>query len=168
MSIAVALGMQLTVTETLDSVTNPFASSTSRDKEIVHNGLNTSVTLPSTSPAVPATQVAFGQLALSSGAGAIDLRTLTGTNGKAIDGNGLKVQAVIFRNKSTNTNPITLSEGTSNGYELLGNGFTLKLTPGQVAQFYLRDAAPDVGASAKTIDIAGTGSEVLEYLVVLG
>lgn len=62
----------------------------------------------------------------------------------------------------------TIVEGASNGYELLGNAWSIVLQPGQQFGAYLKDAAPDIGASAKTIDISGTGSQALDVVLVIG
>ena len=61
-----------------------------------------------------------------------------------------------------------MAEGTSSGYELLGNGFTFAVKPGQEALFFLNEGAPDVASAAKNIDLSGTGTESLDVIVVLG
>ena len=166
MSVSVLLALGLTVTEVLETGI-PFASPTTNNKEVVHNGLNTTATLgAATTP--PAAKVAGFLLDLVAGAATIDLRALSATNGTILDGNGLKVQAVKFRNKSTNANDITLAVGAANGYELLGAGWTLTLKPGDEALFYKKDTGPDIDATHKIIDVTGTGAQVLECLLVLG
>lgn len=161
MPVSVSYAANVSVTETL---TDTYLAANS---SVLHNGLNNAVTLNSgTTP--PATMVADFALTLSSGAGTIDLRALTSTNAKTIDGNGLKVQVVKLRNKSTNSNPMTLTTGATNGYELLGPSWSIVLQVGAEIQLFLNDASPDIAAADKTIDVAGTGSQVLECLFVLG
>lgn len=168
MSVSATVEMKLTVVETLD-VNVPAISATASEKRVTHNGFNVSRTLPQSSPtSIPATKHAAFEVTIASSVGSIDLRDLDGVNNGAIDGNGLKVQAVIFKAKSTNSGPITIAEGASNGYELLGNGFTFALKPGQSAQFDLVEQAPDVGGSAKVLDLAGTNNDILQVQLVLG
>lgn len=164
MSIEAAYVANLTVVETLE--TNVPAVSAS-DAGITHNGWNKSATLNASSTP-PATKTAAFQKALSTGSGTIDLTALPGTNGATVDGTGLKVQAIKFANPAANANPITVAVGASNGYDLFGSAFSITLQPGQEALFYGNDATPDVGASDKTLDLTGTGSQALNVQVVLG
>lgn len=162
MSVSAVVTSRLTVTET---VSDTYVSAS--DNTLTFSGLDTNVTLNAGSD-VPATTHAAWAVTMSGGAATIDLRAMTGANGAAIDGNGLKVQACKFRNKTDNANTITITEGASNGYALLGAGFTLDLTPGQWVQLFLNEDAPNVSGTDKTIDISGTGSQVLEVQFVLG
>jgi hypothetical protein len=162
MAVSAVYTSKVTVTETLS---DPYVDS--GDNTVKHSGLDKSTTYNGAS-SVPVTKVATFAQALTAGAATIDLRALVGTNGGAVDGNGLKVQIAKFRAKADNANPITISEGASNGYELLGNGFTLDLKAGQEVTLFLNEAAPDISGSAKTIDLAGTGSQVLECEIVMG
>lgn len=139
----------------------------SSKKTIDHNGLDTSLTLNAGS-SVPATKVASFEKAMSGGAGTIDFRALVGTNGGAVDGNGLKVQVIKLRNKSTNANAITIVPGASNGLNLFGAAFSITLSPGQEITAYLKDQGTDIDATHKTIDISGTSAQVLEVIVVMG
>lgn len=118
---------------------------------------------------VPVTKHAAFQQALTAGAATIDLTALPGLTGdETVDGTGLKVQVAKFRNLSTNANDITVTEGASNGYELLGSAFTFILKPGQSLTLFLDDAAPDIASGARTIDVSGTGTQELECHFVMG
>lgn len=164
MSVAVSYESTITTVETI--TTNVPAASTS-DKTITHNGYNSSSSLTSvTTP--PVTVCAYFSKALSTGAATIDLTALTGTNGATVDGTGLKVQCWKFKNPATNANTITVTFGASNPYLLGGAAFKWILSPGQEIQGYGNDATPDVGSGAKTIDLAGTGSQTLECSIVMG
>jgi len=163
MSVKAAITMGLTITEVLE-LGVPFAQASNKD--IVHNGLNKSQTLEAWTT-VPVTKHAAFQQALAVGAATIDLRALAGTQG-AVDGNGLKVQAVMFRNPATNANAITIAKGAANGYELLGAGWSITLQPGQQVQLFLNDAAPDIAGGAKTMDLSGTLAQVLDCEIVMG
>ena len=162
MSVSVNYVSSITVTETL---TDQYLSSS--DSTLTFNGLNTDTTLTSIT-SVPVTMHASGRKTMSAGAGTIDLRALPSTNAVSIDGNGLKVQAFKFRNLSTNANNITITAGASNGYLILGTAGSIILYPGCEVQCYLKDQAADIDATHKTIDIAGTVSQILEYEIVMG
>lgn len=168
MSVAVTYTSMLKTVETLTDTNIASSDATVTFNSGASEGINKTTTMNSgTTP--PATKRAGGELTLTAGAGSIDLRALTtGVGGSTVDGNGLKVQAIKLRNKSTNANAMTISEGASNGYALLGASFTFILQPGQEIMFFGNDATPDVAAADKTIDVAGTGSQVLAYEVVMG
>ena len=162
MSIQTTLQMVVNTVETL-TVNVPAAQNTS---SITQSGYNSNYTLPNGS--VPAVECAYFEQALSGGVASIDLRNLSGTNGRVIDLNGLKVQVVKFKAKATNANPLTVTVGASNGYLLAGAAWKVVLQPGQEVLFYGNEAAPDVGATAKTIDLSGTGSQSVEVVIIAG
>ena len=164
MAVDLTLTAAITAVETLPG-NAPYASAS--NKRVTHTLKNVSSVLgASTTP--PVTKYAGFLQALSTGTATIDLTSLTGTNGAAVTGLGLKLQAAKFTATSTNTGTITLVEGASNGYEMLGNAFSIILQPGQWFMFYGNDAAPDVAAGAKTIDLSGTGSESVDCELVFG
>jgi hypothetical protein len=162
--IYATLQSALTVVET---ITNNGAFLSSSSNKVTHNGLNVQSSIDATTTP-PATKVAGFQKALAAGVGTIDLTALPGTNGTTVDGTGLKVQAVKFRNPSSNANNITITVGASNGYQLHGAGWSITLRPGESYLWEGVDAAPDVGGSAKNIDLAGTLVQALDVLIVLG
>lgn len=164
-SISVSYRNDVTVAQTLDSASTPSANA---DKRVItHQAFNDTLTLNSGSTPDVTKMAAFTK-ALSAGAATIDLTALTGTNGATVNGNGDKVRIFKAINPSSNANSITLTEGASNGYELAGNGWTVVLQPGQHFTFYADEDAPTIGGSAKTIDLAGTGSQTLNVMVVMG
>ena len=174
MSISVSYVSQLTVVETLGGLyvhgEHAYAPGTG-DATVTTNGLNTTATLNASSTP-PATKYSAGRLTLSGGAGTIDLTSLPDRNGVAakVDLTGLKVSAYKLRSLSTNASNMIVGEGASNGYEVHGNGWTIRLTPGQEVVWKGVGAAgqPAVGSGAKTIDVTGTGSQVLEFEFVGG
>lgn len=164
MAVNVTYASTVTVEETL--ATNiPAAAAANR--KVTHTLFNTSASLTSATT-VPVTQVAAFEQSLTDGAATIDLTSLTGTNGSTVAMTGLKVQILKLKAKSTNANVITASEGASNGYELAGDGWKVALAAGQEVTIYGNDAAPDVASGAKTIDLAGTGTQTLEVMIVAG
>lgn len=164
MAVALTYATNLTVVETL---ANNTPSAPDATRKVTHTNFNSAASL-SAATTPPVTTAAFFQQLLTAGAATIDLTALTGTNGATVNLTGLKVQAIKFKALATNANPITIGEGASNGYELLGSGWTLDLAPGQEIVIYGNDATPDVGGSAKEIDLAGTGTQGLEVSIVAG
>ena len=165
MSVALTYLTNLTVSEELPNNTDSFAAASNRT--VSHTNFNKSATLSaSTSPA--ATKVAAFQQALTVGAATIDLTALVGTNGAAVTGATLKVQAVKFSAPATNANAITVTAGAVNGYDLAGTGWSVELKPGMEVVLFGNNATPAIGASDCAIDLAGTGSQVLNCIIVMG
>lgn len=164
--MSVQTTFNLTV-NTIETLTTNVPAAVGGGNTLTHGGFNTALTLNATSTP-PATECAYFEQALSSGAATIDLRALTGSNGRAIDLNGLKVQVFKVKAKASNANPITVTVGASNGYLLAGSAWKVILQPGQEFVFSGNAAAPAVGASAKTIDLSGTGTQSVEVAVIAG
>lgn len=163
MPIAVTFASTITVVETFSG---DYVSP--GDATVTINRLNESESLNAAS-SVPVTKHAAFRQAMTSGAATIDLSALPGkTADETVVGTGLKVQLAKFRNLASNANDITITEGASNGYALLGAGFSFTLKPGQSAAFSLDEAAPDIASGDRTIDIAGTGAQILECQFVMG
>jgi hypothetical protein len=165
-TVSAVYALQATVTETF---TGEYVSS--GDNTITINGLNETGTLNASS-SVPATKVASGQLTMTAGAATLDLTALvnTASAGQTVTHTGLKPQIMILRNLSTNANNMTVGKGASNGWSPVAAGTTwsLPLAPAQSHMFLLKDLAIDVAAGAKDIDVAGTGSQILEWTIVSG
>ena len=164
MSVNVAYQAKVAVTETLES--NVPATPTG-SRSVVHSAWDSTKTLKNDS-SPPATKVAAFEQALTAGEATIDLTALAGTNGATVVGSGLRVQVLRVKAPATNGNPITIAKGASNGYDGLGASFSHTLVPGGEALFFLNDAGGDIGGSNKTLDLDGTGSQVLQVEVVLG
>lgn len=164
MSVEVSFGVQVTTVETLTANVPAVQAAKAR---ITHDQYNESLTLNSGSTP-PATLCAFFLKALSSGSATIDLTALTGTNGASVDFSGLKVQVAKFKNPATNANSITVTVGASNGYLLAGAAWKAILAPGQSVTYQCNDASPDVGSSAKNIDVSGTGTQTLQVSLIAG
>lgn len=163
MSVNVTCQALLTVVETLPA---PL-SNTAANTKVTHDIYNQSDSLNSGSTP-PVTKVATFEKAMSGGAGTIDLTSLPGTNGATISGSGLKVQRFLFVNPGTNANAITIVGGASNGYLLFGASGSVVLNPGDFILRGAKDTLPDIGGSAKTIDISGTGTQALQCCIVMG
>lgn len=157
---------RLTVTVAETPETNvPAAPASSRVN--LHTLFNTSKSLDgTTTPAV--SKNAIFDKALVAGAGTIDLTALTAINNLAVTFSGLKVQVWKFKAKSGNAAAVTIKFGSANPYNLLGTSWLLTLEPGQELGGYTAGAAPVVGASAKNIDLTGTGTDAVEVSLVAG
>jgi hypothetical protein len=166
MSISTVYQANLTTAETLETGV-PAAS----DKSLSHSGFNTSATINASSTP-PGTKCAFFRKALESGSATIDLTALVGTNGAAVNGTGLRVQAIKFKAVAGNAAAITIAKGSSNGYDGLGAAFSLTLaaTSALGAEVMIRtaDAGSDIGSANKTLDLSGSGTDAVDVAVILG
>ena len=152
----------VTVKQTLDT----GISSSAGDRTLIHDNINTSAVLNASST-IPVTKMIWVNQALTAGAKTLDLTSLTGTNGASVDFTGLKVQVAKLKNPTGNA-AMTIKFGAANPYNLLGASWTLIILAGQEITVYGNDATPDVAGGAKDIDIAGTGSEIIEIQLVAG
>lgn len=160
MAISCIWAQTITTTETLAD-----GALASANSAVIHSAYNEGATIAAgTTP--PATKIASFLLTLSSGAATIDLRDLVGTNAGAVDGNGLKVQ--LFRVKNLGANVMTFTFGASNPYNIFGASGVLEVPVGGVFMLYGADALPDIGSSAKEIDVAGTAAQTAEITVIMG
>lgn len=163
MSLVVTYKALATVVETLPTNTGSAADNL---RAVTHANYNEEATLNSGSTP-PVTQCAHFLLTLSGGAATIDLRALTGTNGGAVDLNGLKVQ--IVRIKNLGANPMVIKVGASNGHTGVFGATTGETIPagGHLMKF-TNDTGDDVGALLKTWDVTGTGAQTAEVTIIGG
>jgi hypothetical protein len=136
----------------LDQITNKI-----NDELFLHSGSTPDAEL-----------VYYGTWALSDGSATKSLLAQTDAGGNTIASTGKTVRYFKFKATSTNTQAVVLGEGASNGYELLGDGWSIALSAGHWIDGYLIDDAPSIGASATNIDLSGTGSESVEVLLIFG
>ena len=78
------------------------------------------------------------------------------------------MQVLKFKNKSDSANEMSIEPGETNGYDLGGADMKVTMQPGQEVTLYGNDASPDIGASDKTLDLAGTGAQECELMIVMG
>lgn len=162
MSLTATVTGKITVNEDLATNAGLLTDKT------VTSQINVQSTINGTSNPAGTVHAAFQQ-ALTAGAATIDLTNLSGVNGKATDGTGLRVQAAIFRNPAANANPITISKGAANAYDGFGVNFSITLAPGaSVGPIVTADAGSDIGPAKKNLDLAGTGAQALDVIFVLG
>ena len=151
-------------------VTEKFSGADAGNPDATFGGSIAEAGTLTASSTPPVTKHALFSKPLSTGTGTIDLTALPGiTADETVNGTGLKVQFLKFKNPSTNANKITAAKGGSNGYQLDGaTTWSVPLAPGQSVFFELDDAADDIGSGNKTIDLTGTGSQALSVQVVMG
>lgn len=115
------------------------------------------------------TTIGVDKLSLTAGAATIDLTAIPGhLTAATITMNGLRVVGAYFFAPSTNAGAsITVAKGGTNGYELQSTHATI-ITKSCENYFNFGSRLTAVGGSAKTLDITGTGTDQLWYILVAG
>ena len=162
MSVAVTLKLMLKIVET-----NTSALVSSSNASQTWSGGDIDLTLNSTSTP-DAEDCAAMIIALVAGAKTIDLTSLAHEGGATKSANGKKIRAWLFFNLAANTGNIVVTKGASNGYSPVGTTFTYVVPPGGCALHYFDSDAGDVGASAKNVDVTGTGTESFYFKAIWG
>lgn len=162
MSVSVSYAATATVIETLPNNTGSAAAAT---RVVTHADYNETAALNASSTP-PATLVAEFLLTLSSGAATIDLRTLTGTNGASVDGNGLKVQVVRIKNLGANN--MTFKGGSATPHNMFTVTTGQVVFPGAHMMIFSNDGGDDIDATHKYWDVSGTGSQTAEVTIIMG
>lgn len=126
---------------------------------------------------VPVSKYASGTLTIIAAA-TLNMADLINEPLSNKDMTGLKVQVVKFKSKSTNAADLTIQDGASNGYGMMGTTFSFTLKPGQELVFFGNNSTPDVATADRTLDLAvvggggtGTGTDnvvELEFCVGAG
>lgn len=161
MSIRATIVGQITCLETLTTGVDAASSPT-----ITHSAFNFSHSVEATTT-ITGTKISADTQALTAGAYTLDLTACALTGGTTQTLTGLKIRGYMFRAPTTNTGLITITEGASNGYTI-GTNWKETLAPGQRVVKWLDDEAPAIGASDKTLDVTGTGTETFDYLIIVG
>jgi len=160
MSVRATYNGGLTVREVITTDVEAAESPT-----IINDQFNRNTTLSATTtPAV--TKSINRTLAMTSGALTIDLTSLVGAGGVAVDFTGLKVRCIKVQNPSTHT--LSVASGASNGYTVSSGTWKFQAPVGGEGQAYWADGGIAVDSSHKTIDIAGTGSDTVNIQLVAG
>lgn len=119
---------------------------------------------------VAITQVYSDRRALTAGAYTLDLRTLVGPNGVALDLNGLKVKGIIIAANAANTAGIKVVKGSVTGYSIWKTA-TGEVTadPGCfIVQTFGNNLAA-VSATVKFIDFSSSQADAeFEIILVAG
>lgn len=165
MATTVSYSSKATTVEVL--TTNTASHSSGSDVTVTHNSRDTVETYNAGS-SPPVTTIAAFTTTMTAGTAAIDMTAMTGSNGATVDATGLKLQVAKFIAPTGNANVISVDVGTTNGYQFFGADFEIELQPGSECMFMGNDAAPDVAGATKVFDIAGTGAQTLNCVLVFG
>ena len=161
MGVSLRYVTQLTGSETL--IANvPAAVS----PVISHSGFNSAAQLNADSTP-PVSKVAAFQITLSTG-GAIDLTSLVGTNGAAVDGTGLRAQAIKIKGHADNAAAVVIAQGAANGYDGLGDSFSVALAGGAEVVIFTADAGADISGTNKILDLSGTDDDLVDVIIFMG
>ncbi len=134
--------------------------------ETLATDYNESATLNAASTP-PVTMVAEFLATLSGGTLAINLESLTGTNGATVVGTGLKVQVVRVKNLGANL--LTVKSAASNGHTGIFAATTPHpIQPGGHIQLFSNDNGDDIDSSHCTWTLTGTTTQTSEWTIVLG
>ncbi len=144
------------------------------EPKVTLNGMDTtSRYTPATTPAAVASS--YFAVALVAGAATIDLTALPGpidaaTCGKS--GAATAVQAIKIAAPKTNVGPVAISPSSVNGYAASGGGLvfsaghTVTLAPGD--ELLWKGDAPNVSPTCRDLTLSGTGTDVLNFAIILG
>lgn len=162
MSVQLNYASQISWTETLSANVADVPT-----PSLTHTGHNTVQALNGSSSPVVAQGAQFTK-AMSGGTATVDLTALTGSNGATVNGNGQKVVAVKISAPIGNGAAVTLQPGGSNPYNLFGASFLKVFQPGEETLCYLLATAPVIGSGAKNLSMTGTGTDALQFTILMG
>lgn len=100
--------------------------------------------------------------------GDIDLTALVDSMNNALDLTGKFIHAIMIKCASGNSAKMTFQEHVTNGYGLFGLGSSVILEPGASILLLANGGNEAVSASAKVIDINGTGSNTFDMAISAG
>lgn len=144
MSVKATVQLALTVLETLTTGVADVASPTVR-----HDQFNIGPKSLSASSTPPASQVSSST---QTGTQTLDCTNLPGVNGAVVNGNALKVQAVLISVPATASGPLSVAQGAANPLDLTGAGATAITIPAGGAYLkYYGGNGPTIGGTAKNV-----------------
>lgn len=157
MSTKGSVNINLSVTETL-----ALNSGAAQDPVIQHGITAAAISYGPSSPIVP-TKAWSNTVTLSGGALSLDLTALTRPPLATVDLTGLEILAIHIKSVSTNTQPLTMKPGVSDGFSALGLG--VSLPSGNEVLFHCPNGTA-VDATHKILDLASTHLTAQAYLVI--
>lgn len=163
MSITPAINFKLSVPEILGTNSELATAAQGTHNIEMRESLNGTTT-------PPATKAFSDEINLATGAATIDLADLEDIAGNALDFTGLKLQYLVFKAPNTNTSPVEVDVGATNGYNFAGDSASHVVIPaGGMVVLVARDNLPDVGAAAKDIDLSSADADAkLQVVLVAG
>ena len=149
--------------QAVETLANPAADGVNVNLDELDQGTRTL-----NSSSTPAATKHHAETITIAGTQTVDLTSLSDVEGTAIDGTGLKVQAVRMIADADNAAAITVAPGASNPYPLFGTSNEVDLAAGAEICHYSPEGLPDVAAAVKEIDISGTNDDILYIQLILG
>lgn len=113
----------------------------------------------------PGSQKAILTPTLVAGALTIDFTNLPKSVGGTFSAAGLKLRAILFNNPGSNT--VTISPGAATPYQFAGAN-SHPVYPGATWVEYFKDGLAAIDGTHKMIDLAGTGTDAFECVLVFG
>lgn len=118
---------------------------------------------------VPVSLVWQDRVTLIAGAKTLDFTALARVGfTDDLDATGLKLQRVQMKAVGTNSNPLTITFGAADPYPIFGVLGVVELLQDGELTFAYEDDSPDVSATVKDVDFAGTGTEAVDVVLVFG
>jgi len=157
--VKAVIDLKLQVTEDLT-----LSQDLAADPQVVHE-ISSGFTLkPASSP--PVTTVWSDNRNVT--AGTLDLTNLSNVTLANADLTGLKVQAIDIKCASGNAAVINFAFGAANPYNIFGAAGAIDIQPGAHILMYAPEGLPDVAGGANDIDVAGTGADLYEIIIIAG
>lgn len=142
--------------QSLVDVSQTISGEDIAEATITRNQFNTRKDLTPTS--TPAVSKYVGGTLTFSGSSTMNLASVSGGLFAAENLTGLKVRVFKIKASPNNVNDVTVQDGASNGYGLMGSSFSVTLRPGQEIAFYGDEDTPTVASGARTIDFSASGT----------
>lgn len=156
----------LAVTEQLDDA--PAAGNT------VVSSFDVAATRLTASTTPPATRAVHQRLELASEVSGdpsasveIDLLDLEGLQDN-FSAAGLKLQVLRVTHDPDNEGDLSIAPGAANGYDLFGGDNGVTVPAGGRLTMEFNGGAPDVGASARYLDLDGTDGDTIDLEMIFG
>jgi len=116
------------------------------------------------------TVVVFTQ-AMSGGAATIDLAVLTGTGGGSVSLVGKKIYGIGFRSTTGNSNPVTVKENATEGFEFsTGDNWTMTMkSAGDIVCWSSTTGSETIASDTNDkIGVSGTLAQSVDVIIVAG
>jgi len=167
MSVTLRYGAKFEADEVPDLALDLAPSNPTLPYRIVYPGASGTIDGTTT---VAITKAYSDRRALTAGAYTLDLRTLLGPNGVALDLNGLKVKAIIIVANPANTAGIKVVKGAATGYLIWGTSTgEVTVYPGFPIEQIFGNNLAAVSATVKFIDFSSSQADAeFEIILVAG
>ena len=150
----------------IETVVGPTVPHTLDGSPVNSSGTLVDLT-PSTTP--PVTKVWSDRRTLGGTTETLDLTSLTGFAGLAVDLTGLKIVGIYIKAADANNAAgLQVEPGSSNGLNVFGTSGLVIVPPGGCEGSYKKAGGPTVGSGAKTVKVTGTAADVYTIVILAG